>query len=147
MTPSPSRQPLDPDAPAGFGADAVARAEAALQALSTQFDAWMEAELQRIEAAHTSFVAAPGPERLAELHTCAHDLKGLAATYGHPLAGRAAASLCRLVEPPRESPPPELVAAHVEALRTLVDLRTEDEDHPLGAPLCEALERRAGGRD
>ena len=75
---------------AGIGADAVARAEAALQTLSHQFAAWMTEELSRLEAAHARLgTEGPRADVLAELQTCAHDLKGLGETCGHPLAGRA----------------------------------------------------------
>ena len=87
---------------------AVARAEAALASLSDQFNDWIAEELDKLVAAWDAFEADSGtPEARDELHRRAHDLKGLAPTYGYPLVGRICGSLCKLtgdetldVEPP-----------------------------------------------
>ena len=119
---------------------ALARAEAALQALSGEFAGWMEEELGRLEAACSRLRAGDAdPAAWNELHLRAHDLKGLGATYGHPLATRLCASLCRLLDDPATRTPAcrPLAEAHVAAVRATTD-RTPGEVE--GARLCEALE-------
>lgn len=116
---------------------ALARAEAALQALSGQFAGWMAEELGRLESARDGLrTASPSAEAWDELHARAHDLKGLGATYGHPMATRICASLCRLLDSPshRSSAPRALAEAHVAAVRASVD------GDPAAAGACERLE-------
>src|SRR5271167_4935853 len=63
--------------------DPVARAEAALAQLSSEFGDWMYAECERLEAARRQ-VATLGftTETQDELFRAAHDIKGEAATFG-----------------------------------------------------------------
>ena len=122
--------------------DALARAEAALQALSGQFPGWMAEELAKLEAARARLHAEDGAGAAwSELHRHAHDLKGLGTTYGHPMATRLCASLCGLLDDPawRAATPRALVDAHVDAVRASVDGAAEA--HTLS--VCEALEARA----
>jgi chemotaxis protein histidine kinase CheA len=120
---------------------ALARAEAALQALSAQFAGWMAEELAGLETARARLHAQAGAAAAwDELHRRAHDLKGLGTTYGHPLATRLCASLCRLLDDPRgrAGASRALVDAHVDAVRVVVDGAAEART----ASVCEALEAR-----
>ena len=121
---------------------AVARAEAALQALSGEFTAWLEEEVSRLEAARSRVrTAGAAPATLQELHRRAHDLKGLGATYGFPLVTRVCAGLCRLLDDGAGAHAPlSLLDAHVDAVRALVRDDVRDPAHPTGLALCEALE-------
>ncbi|GAB5388065.1 MAG: hypothetical protein Alpg2KO_10330 [Alphaproteobacteria bacterium] len=58
-----------------------------------------------------------------------HQIKGSAANYGHPLLGRLAASMTRLLRPdvPESQPPVVLVEAHLEAMTAALSL-------PVGSP-------------
>lgn len=125
-------------------ADAVARAEAALAELSSQLDGWLREEVRRLDAAHEAARAAPTAESLAGLYARAHDLKGLGATYGFPLVGRIAASLCRVMDAPdkRAQAPAALIDAHVEAIRTTIGGDMRAVDHPEGVRLADGLEQR-----
>ncbi len=125
---------------------AIARAEAALHALSGQFAGWMMEETARLEAARARLHAEPqAPAAWEAVQIRAHDLKGLAGTYGYPLATRACASLCRLLDDPasRASTPLALVDAHVDAVRAMVRDEVQDAAHPVGLDLCSALEAQA----
>ncbi len=143
----PDTRPVTEGDPTLAGLDSVdpaalARAEAALRALSGEFPGWMADELAKLEEARARLHAEDG-SRAAwdQLLLGAHDLKGLGATYGHPLATRICASLCRLLDDPGRRPlrSRALVDAHVDAVRATTG-------HPptpaQGAWLCEALEAR-----
>ncbi len=102
--------------------DPVARAEAALAQLSSEFGDWMHAECERLEAARQE-VASSGFTKKThdELFRAAHDIKGEAATFGYPEVGAVAHSLCRLIEQTsdmRRIPLP-LVERHVDAARAI----------------------------
>jgi chemotaxis protein histidine kinase CheA len=103
--------------------DPVARAEKALQSLSGEFKNWMAIECDRLSAAH-DLVRARGfnTETRNELFRAAHDIKGDAATFGYPIAGSAADSLCRLIEhaPDLNAVPPGLIQHHIDAVLAIV---------------------------
>lgn len=128
---------------AGLNADAVAKAEAALQALSANFAGWLQDEIARLEAARAA-VHAEGrtPATTETLYFRAHDLKGLGATYEYPLIGRIAGSLCRLLDEPekRISAPLVLIDAHIDAIRACIRDDIRDEDHAIGGALVRELE-------
>lgn len=134
-------------APPTFDAKALARAEAALQELSGEFETWMAHEVERITAAR-QLARASGyadPE-LATVYACAHDIKGLGATYEYPLATLIAGSLCRLVETPaaraRAQKRPDIVEAHIDAIRAAVSAGVKTREHPIGRELLAALEKQ-----
>ncbi len=121
-------------------ADVVVRAESALQRLSREFDAWMNAELERLEEARRALSDDPGREALASLYRSAHDLRGQAATLGFPLAGEIADGLCSLMERLGETAPPQtIVDKHVASIRAIVRENAKSRDHPLGCELTEML--------
>jgi HPt (histidine-containing phosphotransfer) domain-containing protein len=102
--------------------DPVARAEAALAQLSSEFPGWMHAECERLEAARQEVTRDGFSEKNhAELFRAAHDIKGEAATFGFPILTGAAESLCRLLEhtPEIERIPLALVDQHVDAVRAI----------------------------
>jgi HPt (histidine-containing phosphotransfer) domain-containing protein len=102
--------------------DPVARAEAALAQLSSEFGAWMHAECERLEAARQRVAAQGFTEKTYdELFRAAHDIKGEAATFGYPAVAGVADSLCRLLEHTPEATriPLPLVDQHVDAMRAI----------------------------
>lgn len=128
----------------GVDPETIARAEAALQALSGQFAGWLEEEVAGLEAARSRLqAAAEDAAALQDVHLRAHDLKGLGGTYGFPLVTRICASLCRLTDPGGAAgaeAPLTLLGAHVDAVRALVRDGVRDPAHPVGRAVCEALE-------
>lgn len=111
--------------------DAIARAEAALAELSVEFDDWMKTECDRLDAARKAIVIGGMSKGSSQvLFRAAHDIKGEAATFGFPIAGEIAASLCRLVmhTPDPASLPLDLIGRHVDAVRAVVreQLRVDD---------------------
>lgn len=128
-----------------FDAEAVARAEAALQALSNEFGAWMEDEVVKLEAAYAQTKAEKFTlASLDALHTRAHDVKGLGATYEFPLITRLAAALCRLLETPERrglaAQNGHLIAAAVGAIRASIRDNIRNDQHAIGRVLAAELD-------
>lgn len=125
---------------------AIARAEAALEKMSSQFAEWIKEELDRLLEAWAAYEKTPGtPAVRNELHRRAHDLKGLAPTYGYPLVGRICASLCKLTgdEHGEIHAPEKLLKAHVDAVKAAVTGKIMGADHPVGLALASELEAQS----
>jgi len=102
--------------------DPVARAEAALQDLSSEFSIWMNGECERLAQARAAVQRMGFSRRTKDaLFNAAHDIKGEAATFGFPGIAGAARSLCRLIEyaPDPARIPLTLVDQHVDAIRAI----------------------------
>src|SRR5690349_2699946 len=66
--------------------DPIARAEAVMEKLSSEFTDWMAKECDRIDAARSAIKERGfNKNTTAELFHSAHDLRGDAATFGYPL--------------------------------------------------------------
>jgi HPt (histidine-containing phosphotransfer) domain-containing protein len=103
--------------------DPVARAEAALAELSSEFGGWMDSECTRLEAARQDVKHSGFTQKTHEtLFRAAHDIKGEASTFGFPAVAGIANSLCRLVEhtPEMQRIPLALIDQHVDAVRAVV---------------------------
>jgi HPt (histidine-containing phosphotransfer) domain-containing protein len=103
--------------------DPVARAEAALAELSSEFSNWMESECDRLEAARQDVKRDGFTQKIHEvLFRAAHDIKGEASTFGYPAVAGIANSLCRLIEhtPDMQRIPLPLLDQHVDAVRAVV---------------------------
>ena len=114
----------DRNAPA-FDPDLLARAEKALEDLSGEFAGWMKEETAKLAGCYQSLLAGnlPDEEAIDAFYRSAHDLRGEAATFGVPLAGDVAASICGIVEASRENNeelPVALIGHHVDAIRAIV---------------------------
>ena len=121
--------------------DPVARAEQALQTLSSEFDGWMQSECDRLTTVHAAFVATSNEANGNELLRVAHDIKGSAATFGYPSAASVAESLCRIIEhaPELAKTPPQLLAHHVKAITAIVREHSRDESAGMSEQLCIKL--------
>ena len=121
---------------------AVARAEAALQNLASNFDEWMKEEIDKVQAAFDAVKSAEltGDER-ATLYRCVHDAKGLGTTYEFPIVSAIAGTLCKLMEeaPDDQAIPLKLVEAHVQAMRASLTAGIRSDDHPVGRALLDEL--------
>jgi hypothetical protein len=124
---------------------AIAKAEAALKSLASNFTQWLADEITKLDAARQQ-VKAQGatPETMENLYLRAHDLKGLGTTYGYQLITRIAGSLCRMIDEKekRANTSLELVDAHIDAIKAAVRDDIKSDDHPVGSVLVEELERR-----
>jgi HPt (histidine-containing phosphotransfer) domain-containing protein len=121
--------------------DPVGRAEAALAELSSEFDGWMQAECERLEATRQA-VAGQGLNKKTheELFRAAHDIKGEASTFGYPAVTGAAESLCRLLEhtPDPTRIPLAIIDQHVNAVRAIV----RENGRPELTDIARALTKR-----
>jgi HPt (histidine-containing phosphotransfer) domain-containing protein len=102
--------------------DPVARAEAALKQLSSEFGTWMESECERLDAARHDVKRQGFTAKTQDaLFRAAHDIKGEAPTFGYPAVASVADSLCRLIEhaPQATHIPIVLVEQHVDAVRAI----------------------------
>ena len=127
----------------GIDANAIAKAEAALKAMSSQFGQWLQDEITKLDAAQVAIRTEGLNARTAEgLYFRAHDLKGLGTTYQYPLVTRLAGSLCKLLDDPtkRVSAPVRLLDAHIDAIKAVVRDQIQTDDHPTGRVLAETLE-------
>ena len=101
----------------------MARAEAALAELSSEFSGWMDSECDRLEAARQDVKRDGFTQKTHDiLFRAAHDIKGEAGTFGFPAVAGVAESLCRLIEhtPDMQHIPLALVDQHVDAIRAVV---------------------------
>lgn len=122
--------------------DPVARAEAALAELASDFSKWMEMECTRLDAARNAVKASGmGTGTRDALFLAAHDIKGQAATFGYPLVAPVADSLCRLIEhtPDMERIPMALVDQHVDAVRAITIRNTRGDTNANATMLAEKL--------
>ena len=129
----------------GIDANAIAKAEAALKAMSSQFGQWLQDEITKLDAAQTAIrTKGLNAETAEELYFRAHDLKGLGATYQYPLVTRLAGSLCKLLDEPgkRAEAPLMLLDAHIDAIRAVVRDEIQTDEHPTGRVLAETLEAK-----
>ena len=130
-----------------FGADALARADQALEALSDDMKRWLHTDIDRLQDMRLAAEQAGWSHYALEaLLGVAHDIKGTGTTYGSPLATRIAASLCRAIETDagkdEAQRDPTLVCAHVDALRATARDRIDLDAHPIGRAVLVALEQR-----
>lgn len=129
----------------GIDANAIAKAEAALQAMSAQFGQWLDDEIVKLDAAQAAIRSQGLNAETGEALYCrAHDLKGLGTTYQYPLVTRLAGSLCKLLDDAskRLAAPMALVDAHVDAIKAVVRDQIQTDEHPTGRVLAETLEAR-----
>jgi chemotaxis protein histidine kinase CheA len=125
-----------------FDANAIARAEAAMEAMSGNFAEWLSEELAKLEAAHKATLAPnAGEEELGVFYRCAHDLKGLGTTYGYPIISEFADSLCRLLDSPeaRARAPRAVLQGHISAIVAAVHQKIMTDAHPVGRALLTEL--------
>ena len=129
----------------GINADAIAKAEEALKAMSAQFSQWLNDEVAKLDQAQAD-IRDKGytPQTAEALYFRAHDLKGLGTTYEYPLVTRIAGSLCRLLDDAdtRMNAPVVVLDAHIDAIRAVVRDQIKTDDHPTGRILAETLETR-----
>ena len=129
----------------GIDANAIAKAEEALKAMSAQFGQWLLDEIVKLDKAQSDIRTQGYNATTAEgLYFRAHDLKGLGTTYQYPLVTRLAGSLCKMMDDPttRLAAPLVLLDAHIDAIKAVVRDQIQTDDHPTGKILAETLEAR-----
>ena len=129
----------------GIDPTAIAKAEAAMKSLSSNFSEWLQDEITKLDAARARIKADGWSMETAEnLYLRAHDLKGLGTTYEYPLITRIAASLCKMIDDPdtRLDAPMHILDAHIDAIKACVRDQIKDASNPVGRVLAEELEAK-----
>jgi hypothetical protein len=129
----------------GIDANAIAKAEEALKAMSAQFGQWLQDEVAKLDQTQADIRTKGYTTETAEaLYFRAHDLKGLGTTYQYPLVTRIAGSLCRMLDDAdkRMKAPLPVIDAHIDAIKAVVRDEIQTDEHPVGRDLAEALEAR-----
>jgi hypothetical protein len=129
----------------GIDPSAIAKAEAALKSLSSNFSEWLQDEITKLDAARARIKTDGWSVETAEnLYLRAHDLKGLGTTYEYPLITRIAASLCKMIDDAdtRLNAPMHILDAHIDAIKACVRDQIKDASNPVGKMLAEELEAK-----
>ncbi|KAK0330737.1 hypothetical protein LTR94_031684, partial [Friedmanniomyces endolithicus] len=106
----------------GIDANAIAKAEEALKAMSAQFGQWLQDEVAKLDQTQADIRTKGYTTETAEaLYFRAHDLKGLGTTYQYPLVTRIAGSLCRMLDDAdkRMKAPLPVIDAHIDAIKAV----------------------------
>ncbi|MFY8038081.1 MAG: hypothetical protein ACOVN4_00230 [Bosea sp. (in: a-proteobacteria)] len=117
----------------------MAQAEMNLASLKQEFPAWMASELADLETALTNYKSGV-PDGAKLFFRKAHDMRGQAATFGYPLAGRAADCLCKLMDA-LERVPDDVIETHMNAIRIIIKMNINVVDHPVGTQMIDELEK------
>ncbi|MCX7340673.1 MAG: hypothetical protein NT037_09130 [Hyphomicrobiales bacterium] len=117
----------------------LAKAEQNLASLKKDFPEWMATEFASLEEAWDNFKG-KAPSSKALLFRKVHDMRGQAATLGYPLAGRAADSLCKLMDT-LAVVPDSVIEAHIQTIRVIIRENVNVEDHPVGVMMIKALDK------
>ena len=128
--------------PSSSDFDPVAKAEQAMERLSSNFGTWMKDEVGKLQAAWQSFDTFDSKQEAVQaLFRAAHDIKGQAHTMGYPIAGTIAGSLCHLIEnvPELDHLPIEILEKHVQAIAAVVNEDAREEDNLVGKELAKNL--------
>lgn len=126
----------------GLDEEALARAEAALDDLKDNFADWMRQEIEVLVAAHGVLNGKPPAKARAwdPLYRAAHDIRGQAATFGYPLAGRIADNLCNYMDQVGvENLSMSLIDAHVDAIVAIERNTIVDDNDPVSRAVLEEL--------
>jgi chemotaxis protein histidine kinase CheA len=124
---------------AGLDSAALQRAEAAMSGLKDKFAQWMDADVEVLAQSREAYAASPNEQTKGQLFRAAHDLKGQALTFEHPVVARMAASLCKLLDGTPNTPL-LLIDAHVNAIKILVRQNVRDVADPTTNALAAELE-------
>lgn len=122
----------------------IANLQAAMESFASGMDDWIRTDLERLVRARNSFLQHnQSADHIDKLRLAAHDLKGLGTTYGFPLVSIIADALCKAIEMSLEKGalPEDLVNAHVDALRAVVNLNMRDHENGPAAELLRGLSK------
>lgn len=123
----------------------AARAELAISQLEDQFPAWLAEMVIRLVAARQEMGETAVTAATREpIYVAALELKSLGETYGFMLISRFGHSLSRLLIRLEgdKAAPPELIDAHINAVKAVLRENMRDPNHPVGSALAAELERQ-----
>jgi chemotaxis protein histidine kinase CheA len=118
----------------GGMAAALARAEAAVAALSRDYLGWAKADLAMCRQHLDAAVSEPADRQrhVTALFAIAHNIKGQGSSFGYPLMTRLGQSLCRLTKRPRSFSQDELTLmdSHVKIMTEILQQEASGEGSP-----------------
>ena len=128
--------------------DMADRAEAAVDSLSGQFEAWMTADLDKLVAAWRDAQAPEAtPEAYRAVFTASHNIHGVAGSYGYPAISRLCGSLCTLLNDTHPGENSALINLHIEACRAaFVGVGSGDSAASVADAVCDALEQSVAAK-
>lgn len=124
----------------------VGKLEQAMKSLEGEMGDWIKDDMERLIKAHRHFLRdSNASTNVADLHRAAHDLRGLGSTYGYPIVTVIADNLCKAMEVTKDQggAPEDLIKAHIDALRAVVNLDLRDPDRGPAAELVSGLRKLA----
>lgn len=124
----------------GLDNGALARAEAAVEELASEYPEWMKTYVDQLVRANSERKTGGESAKQALMRT-AHDLKSQGAHFGYPLIGRAAASLCDLLDANGNAPAP-LINAHVDAIKAFLRDHGQADKEETATKLISELEQQ-----
>ena len=123
----------------------LAKADAAVDKLSDQFDGWARRELARLAhlVATAKAETANRPASLATIAQIAHELRGQGGTFGYPLVTEIAGSLFRFLDERRDGTlgdrALEVLELHADALRVVIEANLKGSPDKLARNLVDGL--------
>tara|TARA_R110000787_G_scaffold47716_12_gene115618 strand:+ start:1029 stop:1589 length:561 start_codon:yes stop_codon:yes gene_type:complete len=128
--------------------DLADKAEAAVDSLSEQFDAWMSADLDKLIAAWAAANSPDAtPEEYRAVFMAAHNIRGVAGSYGYPAISRLCGSLSTLLSDTHPGENSALINLHVEACRAaFVGVGKGDSSELVADAVCDALEQTVAAK-
>jgi len=133
---------INPGGKAGMDLDAIKRGETGLEELAEEFNAWMDSDLEALNAARDALTeAGVTQETVAGIYRAAHGLRGAGQTYGFPLLTQLGDSLCRLIDtlPDPTKIPVHVFDSYVEAAIAMYREQQAAIDSQLGQSMLTAL--------
>ncbi|MEM6665289.1 MAG: hypothetical protein AAF638_02675 [Pseudomonadota bacterium] len=101
----------------------IARANGAIEDLSSNFGNWIEDEIGKLIAAAADIqTSGYSPARLKTLFIASHELRGNATMFGEPSISQIADTLCSLIDTMQENDakvPPEALITYVYAIKAV----------------------------
>ena len=131
-------------------AEALARAEAAVEALKANYEDWVHDDIGALKEAYDDAVANPSVrgEKAKQIDGIAHDIKGQGSSFGYPLMSAIGGSLsefCRNISR-LEVAQLDVIRAHIDAMTSVIDNRLKGNGGTLGVELIgllqDAVEKR-----
>jgi hypothetical protein len=125
----------------------VARAEAAIAALKSDYRAALGAIFSELTALYRAALSRPGANatELRSLHAHAFDMKGSGGTFGFTMISRIGALLCTFLSRTAIAERRELtlIGLHIDALATVIRDGIEGDGGEIGGLLLDSLEQAA----
>lgn len=127
-------------------AQTLARARAAVAALARDYINWARADIDACQKCLDQALARPDQREahIRALFAVAHNIKGQGTSFGYPLMTRIGQSLCYLTRTERSFGDGDLslIAAHLDALRHVLEKTPPGNDNAGAETLAAELEER-----